>query len=191
MPVVQSKFRAYLSHSEPITANQLIIEYDNASYQVEKDSYGGYGNNGLIANSGSSGLPFYIRSEENNQTAVYTSSAGQHTIKISEYTSNVETSECFKKAVKSAVGSSVMMLSYRKGEVQGATWQEAHDAIQNGTMIYLEEKGVVYPCTYFDPSEIMFVLVDVRSDTGVTAYSYTWMSNGTVTYEESTYPSQS
>lgn len=191
MAATQSKYRAYLSHSEPITANQLIVEYDNTSYQVEKDSYGGYGNNGLIADSGSSGLPFYIRSEENDQTVVYTSSAGQHTIKISEYTSKVETTECFKKAVKSA-GGGVMMLNLVESDslsIEGATWQEAYDALQNGTMVYLKRDGGILPCGYFDNFIIGFdtTIISAASQV-INTISIVWNASGSISDQSRVYP---
>lgn len=92
----------------------------------------------------------------------------------------------------SGVGGGVMMLDLNDEEnsIEGATWQEAYDAIQNGTMVYLKASEFIYPCSSFTSSNIVFTETEVPNDTSVTSYSFTWMFDGTVAYNESIYPPQ-
>lgn len=183
MSVSQPRYRADLSYSEPITADKLTVKFDGVLYQVEKDARGGYGNSGLGSNAGTSGLPFYIvRGDGVN--GVFTTSAGQHTIEISENTSKIETSECFKKAVRSV---SSMMLKYFNGEIQGATWQEAFNALQGGTMVFLNSLSNILPCSYFGVEKITFGITYVDND-GVYTEFYAWNPDGTVAHDSAKYP---
>lgn len=195
MPITNTKFRADLSYSEPIMTEKIIVKYDGVSFITTRDSFGGYGNRGLQSNHLSQGNPFYITSE-NDQNVIYTSSSGQHTIEMSEDTSEVETTECFKKAVKSVIGG-VMMLNPSDGETpstEGATWQEAYDALQSGSMVFLNNSGGITPggitpCSYFDGETITFSKTYVGGD-GVYTDTYDWSSDGTVTRTSEKYPPQ-
>lgn len=185
------KYRAYLSYPERIPAEKLTVKFDGVSYTTIKDGYGGYGNRSLTSNVRYPGEPFYII-YENGQNAVYTDSVGQHTIEISVDTSKVETTECFRKAVKS-VGGGVMMLNLIEGDnetlsIEGATWREAHDAVQNGTMLFLRNDIHIYPCVYCADDTIVFNSISVYS-VRVNALAYVWVFDGTVTIQELNYPS--
>lgn len=183
------KYRAYLSYPERIPVEKLTVKFDGVSYTTIKDGYGGYGNRSLTSNVRYPGEPFYII-YENGQNAVYTDSVGQHTIEISVDTSKVETTECFRKAVKSIVGG-VMMLDVAGVEtpsIEGATWQEAYDAIQNGTMLFLRDDRQIHPCVHCAYDAIVFNSISVYSDR-VNALAYVWVFDGTVTIQELNYPS--
>ena len=85
-----------------------------------------------------------------------------------------------------------MVLVYRPvpDTIEGATWNEAYNALESNVMLFLNNTGEFIPCTEYDDSVITFDQIWVGPE-GVTSFSVQWNSDGTVTRSRFTYPPQS
>jgi len=185
---------ATLSYSEPIEADTIKVTFNGVEYTCQKSEYGSYGAPWSGASLDWSEYPFsfgYDTDVDANQ--IYTETAGTYQVKIEAFEETIDTSECFKKAVKSVDG--VMMLNYDDEEnfISGATWQEAHEALASGTMLYLNNIGVdgqqIKPCVSYTATTIIFAAVTVNSLPRITQTAVMWNSEGTIAKRTTTYPS--
>lgn len=183
--MAQSYRRAQLSYTEMFTADELTVELDGTTYHLANRGNGEYGS----GNSPNSANPIGIIYVD-GVNIMYVStgfSGGDHHVVIKSKSSSIETTECFKKAVKSV---NSMMLKYSNGEIRGATWQEAYNALHSDIMAFLNASGEIFPCSYFDVNGIIFGMTYIDGDDGVCTNFYSWNPDGTVTYTSDKYPSQ-
>lgn len=177
-----------LSYPNKFTDDELLVIIDNGEpITVAKVGDGIYGK---LNNPPDYDFPIRIAFENGvNEIAVKNMGVGEVNVKIQSVTpSKIETTECFKKAVRSV---SVMMLRLIANEplsIEGATWQEAYDALTNGAMVYLNYDGKIIPCVGFGNAGIGFSHTYV--DDVVYTDEYVWRSNGSVRNDSITYPPQ-
>ena len=103
---------AYLSYTDLIDADTLIVYFDGTRYECPKisnanyNAYGGYTSEG---DTDFSEYPFAIRSKTRTEeieyrNSAYAQTAGSHTIELKTIGEVVNTTECFEKAVKKFTG---------------------------------------------------------------------------------------
>ena len=192
------------TYSEDITADTIKVTFNGTEYNVPvftlTASFGtiyvyGARYSDELANYDFSIYPFGISSVSGiNRLA--TETAGTYQVKIEALEETIETSECFKKAVKSVGGSGVMMLHLTSGEtssIEGATWEEAHEALASGAMVYLNGidsiDGRIMPCAFYSATIIGFDAVTIDSVPRVFRTAIIWNSDGTITKRTYSYPS--
>ena len=186
--MAQAYRSAQLSYTEMFTADELIVEFDGNTYLLANKGNGEYGSGNLPTSINPIGIIY-----ADGVNTMYVSigfSGGDHHVVIKEVSSSIETTECFKKAVKS-IGGGVMMLNFIDNgtlSIEGATWQEAYDALTNGTMVYLNYDGQIIPCVSFGNAGIGFSHTYV--DDVVYTDEYIWKPNGSVINNSTTYPPQ-
>lgn len=178
---------AQLSYTEMFDADELIVEFDGVTYTLANKGNGKYGS----GNSPNSTNPIGVM-YVNGVNIMYIDlsfSNGDHHVVIKVGSSSVETTECFKKAVRSISGVILTLYLGENGNaVKGATWQEAYDMLVNGAMVYLNDEGNLYPCSLYSDQVIAFsktVIADV-----VYTDTYIWNLDGTVIDDSATYPSE-
>ncbi len=182
-------YRAILTRTEAFTAPGLIVQIDDDPKMVlASNGDGSYGAGENVTESNPIGI---YRGDDKNIMALHANrySQGDHRVLIQEDVSSVETTECFKKAVQSV---SSMMLVYRPvpDTIEGATWNEAYNALESNVMLFLNYEGDFIPCTTYTDTFIAFDQI-LADSTGVTNFRVQWHYDGTVTTSKVTYPSQS
>lgn len=189
--MAQGNLRAKLSYTEMFNVDELTVEFDGVTYTLAGDGNGKYG----AGSDPGSANPIGIIYANGVNTMYIDKGFGNrdHHVVIKSKSSSIETTECFKKAVRS-VGGGVMMLNLIEGDnfhIEGATWQEAHDALTNGAMIYLmvglKSRNII-PCVSFDEVSIAFSYTSVND--AVHTDTYIWEQSGTVLHKTNTYPPQ-
>lgn len=162
---------------------QITVTFDGVEYKCPfvDDYYGSSSNRNFSV------YPFQIVQDG----TIYTATEGTHSITIMHIDESIETTECFKKAVKS-VGGGVMMLNLVESDslsIEGATWQEALDALASGTMLYLNYRNAgIMPCVFYDATTIAFERVTINNSQ-VVQTAVVWDSDGTATKHTANYPS--
>lgn len=178
-----------LNYPNKFTDDELIVIINNGDpITVPKVGDGVYGK---LNNPPDDDFPIRIAFENGiNEIAVWNMGVGECNVKIQSVTpSKIETTKCFKKAVRSISGTILTLAPGENGNaVKGATWQEAYDMLVNGAMVYLNDEGDLYPCSLYSDQVIAF------SKTVITNVVYTdtyiWNPDGTVIYDSATYPSE-
>ena len=188
--MVQDSYSAQLSYTEMFTADELTVEFDGTTHRLANKGDGEYGGGSTLDSTNPIGIR-YINGV-NNMYIRTNLGMGDHHVVIKAESSSIETTECFKKAVKS-VGGGVMMLNLVESDplsIEGATWQEAYNALQNGTMVYLKRDGDILPCGYFDNIIIGFdtTIISAASQV-INTISIVWSASGSISDQSRTYPS--
>lgn len=181
-----------LSYSQLIEADLLIVTFNGTEYRCERVlaqgmgyMYGGY--NPTTQMPDFSEYPFVIVSN-GNSNGVVTQSAGTYTVKIETAETAVSTTPCFRKAVESAVEKPVTplivkpeSLAFGTGSVTlvtDTTWQQVHDAIENGIPCYIGFRLGVNLCTITSLDEVPKAMIPIhlaQQGGGIYAVEY---SNG-------------
>lgn len=186
----QTRYHALLPITEELTASSLTVTVDDYNYVLTSNGDGTYAQGNLPGAANPVGI---YRENDAYYMALFGFDSGNHRVVIQEDTSSIETTECFKKAVRS-VSSMMLKLVYDadtdSDTIEGATWSEAHAALDSGAMLFLNSVGVIVPCTQYDMRSIIFSGTAVDSKINqVSTWEYTWASNGSVEHNESFYPS--
>lgn len=129
-----------LSYSEQIVADTIRVTFDGVEYSCP------------LLNDGSYGAPFDLEElafdwseypfnllRDNGNNTLTTQTAGTYQIKIEVFEATVETSECFKKAVRDACHIKLVMGGDGYGTVTLAPMsaKDAWDALENGSEILI------------------------------------------------------
>lgn len=129
-----------IPYASKITADTIKVTFDGTEYLCTIDGYDEmncYGGVSLVDGAqviDFSDYPFGITSDSSSVfNTIYTETAGSHTIKIEASEVSVETSDCFKKAVKDVSGCSeplVVNVDLETSELD-KTWNEINEAFPN------------------------------------------------------------
>lgn len=112
-----------------ITASNISVTYDSATYQCAKDGDGGYGDD---VNFTFSDYPFRIESDG----FIITETSGTHSVKIEATATTVEASNDFQTAVKSVYNGDIFIATANQ-----TTWQQIYDAMTAGKAVYVKDVG--------------------------------------------------
>lgn len=136
-------YGAALAYSDVIDADSIIVTFDGMEHvcsRIDKNGthfYGGFGERGPVFTE----YPFAINSTGNNTNAVYTETAGEHTVAVS--VSTLQTSADFSAAVTAANPIDLSTLPLRC--VEGVTtYDEATSAMKDGRLVYFTANDETY-----------------------------------------------
>lgn len=148
-----------LAYSTLIDADTIKVTFNGVEYICENRNRSPLNNNvyGAPYNDDTesydwSEYPFYLIGVKSNGTNVLgTETAGTYQVKIETFNETVETSECFEKAVKAAVGITEPLIvdvltSTSIWQVSlNVTWQVIHDEYIKGRTILFQETAPTHP----------------------------------------------
>lgn len=130
------------NYSDPITANTIIVTFNGTEYICSKATDGSANNYGATFDLGSeafdwSKYPFSITSDSGSNL-VATQTVGTYSIKIETFESSVETSDCFKRAVRTALPSPLILDINDNDGTLDKTFGEIKDAYLSGRTVLLD-----------------------------------------------------
>ena len=179
-----------LVYSTPIVADTIKVTFNGVEYICQRTSDGDYGApfNVNIPSFDWSEYPFNIVSEDGNNILA-AETAGTYQVKIETFEESVETSECFKKAVKSVSGGTSEPLVIKwvrtdttsNREYYDARFDDVDSALKDDRAVYVRINGNGwYPVFYASSPDDAVLFYDYRKgkvaqlkrDTGSDSHLY-------------------
>lgn len=137
---VEEGNQGQLTYSQQINADTIKVTFNGTQYECpmvdmgdNAYAYGGVGQGGPDFSQ----YPFVVTSSAYGNE-IYTETAGTYSVKIETVGSSVETSDCFKKAVRTALPSPLILDINDNDSTLDKTFGEIKDAYLSGRTVLLD-----------------------------------------------------
>lgn len=168
---------ANLAYSTPIDAETVKVTFDGTEYICTGREELGSMEYGAIWDDATSSFdwstyPFNIYPGKVH-IRLFTETAGTHQVKIETFEETIETSECFRKAVKSVGGNEPLKVIANNGLLD-KSWQQIADAYPNVYVEYLDTVDSIQANHRYSVTDVSETPGKVGTSYGVTFGEHTF-----------------